>query len=184
MILKTKLNFGFAEPEVCHWNKSCRSLHKFKPVLKTNFFRLGFIFSIACLFSFTIDNPQHNGLAEDVFKHTNQFRRARGLQPLEMRSDLNDIARKHSEDMASGRKSFGHGGYDLRVLKVKKIVKECDGSVAENVAYGANSGKEAFDIWKNSTPHRKNMLGNYKYIGIGTARNRNGVIYYTQIFVR
>jgi len=86
--------------------------------------------------------------------------------------------------MAKGRCSFGHDGYNLRVSKIKKTIKPCDGYVAENVAYGASNGKEAFDTWKNSSGHRKNMLGDYKYIGIGTARNKKGVIYYTQIFVR
>ena len=101
-----------------------------------------------------------------------------------MRDDLNAIARKHSEDMASGRCRFGHDGYNLRVSKVKKMIKPCDGYVGENVAYGARTGKEAFEIWKNSKAHRANMLGDYKYVGIGTASNRKGVIYYTQIFVR
>jgi uncharacterized protein YkwD len=55
--------------------------------------------------------------------------------------------------------------------------------VAENVAYGARDAKEVFLLWKNSSVHNKNMLGNYKYIGIGTAKNKRGVIYYTEIFV-
>ena len=101
-----------------------------------------------------------------------------------MRDDLNAIARKHSEDMAKGRCAFGHSGYDQRASKIKKTIKPCDGLVGENVAYGANNGKEAVDIWKKSSAHRKNMLGDYIYIGIGTARNKKGVIYYTQIFVR
>ena len=101
-----------------------------------------------------------------------------------MRDDLNAIARGHSEDMASGRRAFGHSGYDLRVSKIKKTVKPCDGNIGENVAYGPSNGKEAVDIWKKSSAHRKNMLGDYKYIGIGIARNKEGVIYYTQLFVR
>jgi len=153
-------------------------------VLKTNFFRFIFIFSIISLFSFTSERLLTNGITEDVLKYTNQFRRSKGLKALEMRNDLNAIARKHSEDMASGRCSFGHSGYDLRVSKIKKTIKPCDGYVGENVAYGASNGKEAFDIWKNSSEHRKNMLGDYKYIGIGIAYNKKGVIYYTQIFVR
>lgn len=101
-----------------------------------------------------------------------------------MRDDLNAIARKHSENMANGRCAFGHNGYQQRVSKIKKTIKPCDGYVGENVAYGAHNGKEAFDIWKNSSGHRKNMLGDYKYIGIGTARNKRGVVYYTQLFAR
>ena len=98
-----------------------------------------------------------------------------------MRSDLNAIARSHSEDMASGRRSFGHGGFSQRSKKIQKIFNNC--TVAENVIYGASDAKEAVKLWKKSSGHRHNMLGNYKYIGIGTARNKRGVIYYTQIFV-
>jgi uncharacterized protein YkwD len=100
-----------------------------------------------------------------------------------MRDDLNTIARRHSEDMARGRRSFGHGGYNQRELEIQKIIKPFYG-MAENVAYGARSGKDAVSQWKNSSSHRRNMLGDYKFIGIGTARDRHGVIYYTQIFVR
>jgi uncharacterized protein YkwD len=153
-------------------------------VVKSNFRLFTFIFLIISLLSFTPGKPSSVGPDEDVLKYTNQFRKSKGLNALEMRDDLNAIARKHSEDMASGRCAFGHNGYDLRVSKIKKTVKPCDGNIGENVAYGASSGKEAVDIWKNSSAHRKNMLGDYKYIGIGTARNKKGVIYYTQIFVR
>jgi uncharacterized protein YkwD len=137
---------------------------------------------LACLFVFTSTAPCVDGLAEDLLKYTNDYRKSKNLSTLEMRTDLNALARKHSEDMAAGRRSFGHSGYEQRVQKIKKIFKSC--SVAENVAYGAPNAKKAFDIWKNSSGHRKNMLGNYRYVGIGTARNKRGVLYYTEIFVR
>jgi len=153
-------------------------------VLKTHSRWFTFIFLIISLLSFTSEKPSLDGPVEDVLKYTNQFRKSKGLKALEMRDDLNAIARKHSEDMARNRCAFGHDGYDLRVSKIKKTVKPCDGYIGENVAYGARNGKEAFEVWKNSSVHRKNMLGDYKYIGIGTASNKKGVIYYTQIFVR
>ena len=153
-------------------------------MLKTNFRLFTFIFLIISLLSFTPGKPSTDGPVDEVLKYTNQFRKSKGLKALEMRDDLNAIARKHSEDMASGRCTFGHDGYDLRVSKIKKTIKPCDGYIGENVAYGAPNGKEAVETWKNSSAHRKNMLGDYKYIGIGTARNKKGVIYYTQIFVR
>ena len=153
-------------------------------MLKINFRWFIFIFLIISVLSFTPEKPSSIGPVEDVLKYTNQFRKSKGLKAVEMSEDLNAIARKHSNDMASGRCSFGHDGYDLRVSKIKKTIKPCDGYIGENVAFGASNGKEAVDVWKNSSAHRKNMLGDYKYIGIGTARNRQGVIYYTQIFVR
>lgn len=99
-----------------------------------------------------------------------------------MRSDLNEIARRHSENMAKGNCAFGHSGFDQRYNKVKKIFQSC--TAAENVAFGAQTGKDAVEQWKNSSPHRKNLLGGYKYVGIGTARSKQGRIYYTQILVR
>ena len=139
------------------------------------------IFLITALFVFSAATSPTNQLANDVLKYTNEYRKSKGLKELTMKDDLNSLARKHSEDMASGRLSFGHSGYDQRVAKVKKVYGTS--MVAENVAYGAKDAKEVFSLWKKSSGHRKNMLGDYKYIGIGTAKNKRGVIYYTEIFV-
>lgn len=92
-----------------------------------------FILPFICLFVFTSSAPLKEDLAEDVLKHTNQFRRSKGLPALEMRNDLNAIARKHSEDMAGGRRSFGHSGLNERVVKVKRIIRPYH-SLAENIA--------------------------------------------------
>jgi len=145
--------------------------------------RIPSLFFIILLVLLTSSTSTKDALADDVLKYTNQFRRSRGLAALEMRSDLNEIARRHSEDMASGRRSFGHSGYNQRENQVKRIIKPFY-AMGENVACGAASGKEVVSLWKTSTGHRRNMLGNYKYIGIGTARNSRGIIYYTQIFAR
>ncbi len=139
-------------------------------------------FPVFLLFVLASFKPAPAGLDDEVLRYTNQFRRSNGLSPLIMRSDLNEIAQKHSEDMAKGKCAFGHSGFDKRYSKVKKIFQSC--TVAENVAYGADSGREVVDMWENSAGHRRNMLGNYHYVGIGTARDREGTIYYTQFFVQ
>lgn len=114
--------------------------------------------------------------------YTNKFRQSKKLSPLIIREDLNAIAKKHSQEMANGKTDFGHDGFNKRQKQVEKIFKSC--SVAENVAYGTIDGKEAVIMWEKSPGHRKNLLGNYKYVGIGVAKDRNGANYYTQIFVR
>ena len=124
-----------------------------------------------------------NRLNEEIFKYTNQFRKSKRLPALEMREELNAIARRHSEDMAKGKCGFGHSGYHQRELQVQRTMK-MEYGMAENVAYGATTAKQVVAMWKGSSGHRKNMLGNYKYIGIGTARDKHGAVYYTQIFVR
>jgi uncharacterized protein YkwD len=154
------------------------------PVLNTSLFIRYFIASsilIGVLIFLSSFSGSTAGLDEDILKYTNQFRRSKGLSTLEMRQDLNQIARKHSEDMARGRRSFGHGGFDQRSRKIRLIFKSC--TIAENVAYGSRNAKEVVAMWKNSTGHRRNMLGDFKYAGIGTARDRRGTLYFTQIFV-
>lgn len=126
--------------------------------------------------------PGTHSLDNEVLAFTNKFRKSHNKPPLTLRDDLSEIARKHSQDMANGRKSFGHDGFKQRSTQVKRLFQSC--TLAENVAYGATSGKEVVDQWISSSPHRKNLLGDYNYIGIGIASDRRGRIYYTQIFVR
>jgi len=122
-----------------------------------------------------------SNLIGDVLSQTNKFRRSKGLPALIIREELNAIAQKHSRDMASGRVRFGHGGFAKRNAMAKNKIKPLY-SFAENVACGATSGKQVVTMWKNSSGHRRNMLGRYKYIGIGTAKDRRGRIFYTQVF--
>jgi uncharacterized protein YkwD len=147
---------------------------------KTPFY---FNFSFACFLLLSAVTIFPGGLNDEVLKYTNQFRKSKHLQALEMREDMNAIARKHSEDMAKGKCGFGHAGYHQRELQVQKVIK-MEYGMAENVAYGATTGKQVVSMWKGSSGHRKNMLGNYKYVGIGTARDKRGAIYYTEIFAR
>ena len=121
------------------------------------------------------------GLVDDVLNYTNKFRKSHGLSALVMRGDLNAMAQKYCEDMARGRTGFGHSGFNQRFTQASRMIKGFR-TYAENVAYGAGSGKEVVNMWKNSSGHRRNMLGNYRYIGIGVAKDRHGVVYYTQVF--
>jgi uncharacterized protein YkwD len=123
----------------------------------------------------------NNSLVQQVFDQTNQFRRSKGLPKLELRTELNNIAKKHSANMASGRVAFGHQGFAQRSAGASAAIQAIR-SFAENVAYGAASAKEVMNLWKNSPGHRSNMLGHYRYTGIGTATDKHGQIYYTQVF--
>ncbi len=134
---------------------------------------------ITSLSSFSPD--KETSLIDDVLSQTNKFRRSKGLPALILKQELNAIAQKHSANMASGKVGFGHGGFSKRNSLAAKAIRPLN-KFAENVAYGAASGKEVVTMWKNSSGHRRNMLGRYKYIGIGTAKDRRGRIYYTQLF--
>ena len=120
-------------------------------------------------------------VVEDVLSQTNKFRRSRGLPVLIINPELNAIARRHSMNMAGGRVGFGHSGFSKRYQLARRSVRGVN-RFAENVAFGAATGSEAVKGWRNSPGHRRNMLGQYKYIGIGVAKDRRGRLYYTQVF--
>ena len=132
------------------------------------------------LVSFTIRS--NNDPRKDVLKYTNQFRQSKHLSGLIMSEELNEIAEKHSRNMATGRVPFGHAGFSQRSALIGKKLKLW--SVAENVAFGVSNGRDAVQLWQTSPGHRMNMLGNYKYVGVGTAVDRKGQTYFTQIFAR
>ena len=131
------------------------------------------------LFSFI--PPENASLVDDVLSKTNEFRQSKGLPPLTINADMNALAQKHSADMASGRVDFGHDGFSKRSTKAKQKITTVY-QFAENVAYGVSTADAVLTMWKNSPGHRKNLLGNYKYIGIGIAKDKKGRMYYTQIF--
>lgn len=145
----------------------------------------GFLFSaLTCLTIFisliSFSPLSDASLVNDVLNQTNKFRKSKGLRALIIHDDLNAIVQKHSSNMAKGRIKFGHG-FSLREQQAKKKIKPLH-SFAENVAYGPTTGKEVVMMWKNSSGHRRNMLGHFKYIGI--AKDRDGRIYYTQVFAQ
>ena len=98
-----------------------------------------------------------------------------------MQRELSAIAEKHSSNMARRRVPFGHSGFDKRSRQAQSALQGVH-AFAENVAFGQHSGKEVVDGWMRSAGHRQNILGNYRYIGIGVARNAKGILYYTQVF--
>lgn len=140
-----------------------------------------FLFISCCLFILSSFAPVKDSLVDEIFSNTNQFRSSRGLQKLAMREELNVIAQRHSVNMARGKVAFGHDGFNKRSREAEKSLGNLQ-SFAENVAYGAHSAREVVDMWKKSTDHRRNMLGKFRYIGIGVAQDKKGRLYYTQVF--
>ena len=143
-----------------------------------------FIISIVLLSSQTTCGQKITSFPENIVKETNQFRKSKGLPALISRNEFNSISQKHSSDMAGKRVAFGHDGFKERSQKAKKVLNGTMINFAENVAYGAKNPTEVVKGWENSPGHRRNMLGNYKYIGIGIAADKNGRLYYTQIFAK
>lgn len=77
---------------------------------------------------------------------------------------------------------FSHQGFNERVQRFPFHYLQGAG---ENVAMSWNLGdpaKVAVDGWVKSPGHRKNLLGNFRYMGIGVYQNQEGRYYLTQMF--
>ena len=72
----------------------------------------------------------------------------------------------HCEHMLQ-KDFFSHDAPDPSVAKFTTRAGLCGTSAnAENIAKGQQSAESVMNSWKNSSGHNKNMLGNYKRIGI------------------
>ncbi|MGX5816816.1 CAP domain-containing protein [Chitinophaga lutea] len=121
-------------------------------------------------------------MTEDILFYVNKFRKSKGKGPLQLNETINAEARSHSKAMASGRTGFGHDGFEQRIDDISKKLGRVSGA-AENVAYGNLGAEAVVDGWIKSPGHRRNMLGDFNLIGIGTARGKGNITYFTQIFI-
>jgi uncharacterized protein YkwD len=124
-----------------------------------------------------------SSMEKEILRYTNEFRQSKGKSKLLMEDIINRQAEQHAVNMAKGKTSFGHQGFQNRVKAIKSETGFIS-AAAENVAYGDMTAKEVVQGWINSPSHRKNLLGNYTHIGIGVAKNKNGRLYFVQVFIR
>lgn len=130
------------------------------------------------------DNSVSAGTMENsILKYVNDHRRSRGKEPLQMLNVASKQAYTHSKNMATGKTAFSHNGYDQRIAAIEQSIGSTSAS-AENVAYGNLTAKGVVDVWLNSPGHKKNMEGSYNLTGIGVSKDRQGALYFTQIFLR
>lgn len=129
--------------------------------------------------------PAASTLERQIHDLVNDRRGDRGLSPLQWDPRIADAARQHSEAMASGRRPFGHDGFDARASALGSVMTMR--SMAENVAYDSREGgrlaSQVVDGWISSAGHRQNIEGSFTRTGIGVARSSDGTRYFTQIFV-
>lgn len=127
-------------------------------------------------------NSNSNSLEQAVFEQINQYRTSQNLPALTRNSAMDEQARIHSQNMASGKVPFSHQGFSERI-QATGIARK---SASENVAYnqGRDAATRAVQDWLKSPGHLANIQGNYNLTGIGVATNGKGEVYFTQLFIR
>ena len=122
--------------------------------------------------------------ARELVEAHNAERRDRSLGPLAPEARLMAAAEAHALDMAR-RGTMSHTGEDGSQPH-ERIVRAGYPSIrtGENVAAGQRSVEWVVRDWMNSPSHRRNVLGDFREIGVGVARDRKGSIYWCVCFGR
>jgi uncharacterized protein YkwD len=118
----------------------------------------------------------------EIVQLTNGKRRKRGLKPLIINMQLVCLARKQSANMARNNQlSHTVNGKTLahRIEKSRYPYRY----IGENVARSKRSPPHVIKMWMKSQGHRVNILNpNFREIGIGIIKAKNGDKYFTQIY--
>jgi uncharacterized protein YkwD len=127
--------------------------------------------------------PATTQLERDAFNRINAYRKTKGLPAFVWNEAIAVQARIHSQNMANGRVPFGHDGFAARIAATKVPYSGAAENVAWNKGY-AEPAKQAAEGWFKSPGHETNIRGNYGLSAVGVARNAQGKVYFTQLFIK
>jgi hypothetical protein len=118
-----------------------------------------------------------SGTEAEFLAKINATREANGLGPLEVDGGLRSHARNHTQDMIDAGDIFHSSDSEL-------IAAGGTGwdRIGENVGRG-QSPTSLHQAFMDSAGHKKNILGDYNYVGIGTGSS-NGYLYVTVVFMK
>lgn len=124
-------------------------------------------------------------LETEVIRLVNVERSKAGRSALRENNEVSKVARIKSEDFVN-HNYFSHNsstyGTPFEMLRNFGITFT---AAAENIASGQKTAKEVINTWMNSSGHRANILNStYNQIGVGVAKDKNGNLYWTQMFIR
>lgn len=125
-----------------------------------------------------------------IHERINAHRVSLGLPALHRHPFLDDLARRHSEQMMRSApegagKKISHAGFLKRSFQAEAQLRI--NQLSENVAYtSSGSGepsKQLLQGWLDSKGHRRNLTtAKWRLTGIGVAKDHHGRIWATQVF--
>jgi uncharacterized YkwD family protein len=120
---------------------------------------------------------------QKVVQLVNVERQKAGLQPLKLDSEISNVARAKSKDMANNNyfahqsPTYGSAGDMLTKFGIRWS------AWGENIASGQRTPESVVTAWMNSEGHRANIMSpNFSRIGVGYVTNSGGTPYWTQVF--
>lgn len=129
--------------------------------------------------------PDVKSQEDEVIRLVNIQRANAGLQTLTQNWQLSRVARYKSQDMID-KGYFAHTsptyGSPFKMMESFGIRYSAAG---ENIAMGQRTPSEVMNAWMNSPGHRNNIMSpSFTQIGVGLAKDKNGRMYWTQMFIK
>lgn len=118
-----------------------------------------------------------SGSEQGFLAAINSERSAQGLGPLKMDGGLQKHARNHTQDMIEAGDIFHSTSSELKAAGGSGWSK-----LGENVGRGGTVSS-LHGAFMASSGHRKNILGDYNFVGIGTDTS-DGVLYVSVVFMK
>jgi len=124
--------------------------------------------------------PTKHQLALDgMLRAINEVRLASGLGAYQWNDVVTLAAQQHSDDMAANR-TMTHTGSDGSNAgdRLERVGFQWSGW-GENIAAGFIDPGAVVRAWLASPTHRRHLLGNFRYMGVGIATSDEGIQYWT-----
>ena len=109
-----------------------------------------------------------------MFHKINGMRRRHGLRRLRIDKQLAYAARRHARAMASSNSIWDDPYYGTKVTRWRAL--------AQNSGAGSHC-RSLFRSFKRSPAHRRNILGRYRFLGVGSS-HAHGRYFDNQLFER
>ncbi|WP_062060504.1 CAP domain-containing protein [Aquimarina longa] len=125
--------------------------------------------------------PEVKSIELEILELINNYRNSIGLRILGTSDIVKSQAYSHTDYMIK-QNQMSHDYFHRR--KSYLIANTGANKVAENVGYGYSSAKSVVNAWIKSDSHRETIEGDYTDFDISVEQNKNGVLYYTNIFIK
>lgn len=150
------------------------------------FFFLALLLLLSHSFALSQTSPSYSEIRKEVYTRVNAYRSSLHLPSLRASANLNQLAQQHAIDMAQGRVTFSHKGFDNRFNKASKYFGKGI-SLAENIYYATFDAEQiaqgALQGWIDSPSHHKALKGSFNRTGIGVAKSREGAYFVVQLYL-
>jgi hypothetical protein len=137
--------------------------------------KISIVFVALIVMTIGLALPAQAGSEGSFLSKINASRAASGLAPVSVHSDLGPDARAHSAQMMAA-------GEIYHTSPLSAVASGWE-ALAENVGAGP-SVDSLHAAFMASSGHRRNILGDYNYVGIGVSQSDSGQLWVTVIFMR